>query len=89
MSVHTRGRALRRQVTLPPDVDARLRHIARQRGQSRSAVIAQAIRELAEPQDQLADIMALAGAIEGGGPEPLGRMVDEILYGVRAAAEHE
>ena len=81
MSVHSRRRSVRRQITLPPDIDARLRQIAAQSGRSQSAVIADAIRELPEPSDQLARMLAFAGIIKGGGTEPLGRMVDEILYG--------
>ena len=37
--------------------------------------------DLPEPSEQLTRMLAFAGIIEGGGPEPLGRMVDEILYG--------
>jgi predicted transcriptional regulator len=67
-------------VTLPPDVDARLREVAARRGQSYSAVVADAIRSLPDPSDQLARVLALAGTIRGGGPESLGRVVDDILY---------
>jgi hypothetical protein len=44
-------------------------------------VIADAIRDLPDPSEQLTRMLAFAGIIKGGGPEPLGRMVDEILYG--------
>jgi predicted transcriptional regulator len=81
MSVHTRQRAVRRQLTLPADVDARLRQIAAERGESQSAIVAEAIRNLPEPSDQLARMLAFVGTIKGGGTEPLGRMVDEIVYG--------
>lgn len=81
MSIHKSRRSIRRQITLPADVDARLRQIAAKRGQSQSAVIAEAIRTLPEPSDQLARMLTFAGSIKGGGAEPLGRRVDEILYG--------
>jgi predicted transcriptional regulator len=81
MAIHSRRRAVRRQITLPSDVDARLREIAAKRGQSQSSVIADAIRDLPDPSEQLTRMLAFAGIIKGGGPEPLGRMVDEILYG--------
>jgi predicted transcriptional regulator len=68
---------------LPADVDARLRQIAAERGESQSAIVAEAIRNLPEPSDQLARMLAFAGTIKGGGTEPLGRMVDEIVYGPR------
>jgi predicted transcriptional regulator len=79
--IHNRRRAVRRQITLPAEVDARLRQIAAKRGQAQSAVIADAIRAMPEPSDQLTRMLAFAGSIKGGGTEPLGRMVDEILYG--------
>jgi hypothetical protein len=60
-------------------VDARLRQIAAERGESQSAIAAEAIRNLPEPSDQLARMLSFAGAIKGGGTEPLGRMVDEIV----------
>jgi hypothetical protein len=81
VTVHNRRRSVRRQITLPADVDARLKQVAAKRGESQSAVIADAIRALPEPSDQMTRMLAFAGRIKGGGSEPLGRKVDEILYG--------
>lgn len=89
MAVHIGARAVRRQITLSPDVDARLQHIARQRGQSRSAIIAEAIRNLSEPSDQIERMLAFAGSIEGGGAVPLARMVDEVIYSGSSPPEPE
>jgi hypothetical protein len=39
------------------------------------------INDLPDPCEQLTRMLAFAGIIKGGGPESLGRMVDEIVYG--------
>lgn len=71
---------VRKQIVLPDDVDRRLRRLAEQRGASQSAVIADAVRALPEPQDQLAQMLAFSSSIEGG-PADLSEEVDRVLYG--------
>jgi len=72
---------VRRQVTLPPEVDARLRELASERGQSQSQVIADALMALAAPESQLARMEAYRGIVRGGDEQPWGRQVDQIVYG--------
>ncbi len=72
--------AIRKQIIVPDDVDARLRRLATERGVSQSALIADAIRALPDASEQLARTLAFAGSIKGG-PANLADKVDEALYG--------
>ena len=81
MSVHTGGRRVRRQITLPPDVDARLRQLASQLGESQSEVVADAIRALPAPDAQLARMQAFCGILDGKDSLAWGRDIDDVLYG--------
>ena len=83
--LHTRGVydppvAIRKQILVPEDVDARLRRLAEQRGLSQSALIVEAIRALPDASEQLARSLAYAGAIKGGS-RTLSEEVDATLYG--------
>ena len=71
--------AIRKQIIVPDDVDARLRRLASERGLSQSALVVEAIRALPEASEQLSRILAFAGSIDGGPPE-LSEQVDEALY---------
>ncbi len=73
------GRAVA-DVTLSPDVAARLRELAAARRQSQSALIADAIRALPDPEDQMARMRAFCGIIWGGEGQAWSRQVDEIVY---------
>ena len=77
--------AIRKQILVPEDVDARLRRLASERGLSQSAVIVEAIRALPDAQEQLARVLAFSGAIKGG-PRRLSEEVDQTLYGTGARA---
>jgi predicted transcriptional regulator len=72
--------AIRKQIIVPDDVDARLRRIASERGLSQSALIVEAIRALPDASEQLARTLSFAGSIKGGSPK-LSEQVDETLYG--------
>jgi predicted transcriptional regulator len=71
---------IRKQIVVPPDVDARVRRLAQQRGVSQSAVIADAIRNMPEGEQDVERIVSFA-AITDGPVEPLSEQVDAILYG--------
>lgn len=71
---------IRKQIVVPPDVDARVRRIAQQRGISQSAVIAEAVRSLPDQDQDPERIVSFAG-ITGGPREALSEQVDSILYG--------
>lgn len=72
--------AIRKQILVPEDVDARLRRLASQRGLSQSALIVEAIRALPDADEQLFRTLAFAGSISGGSPR-LSEEVDATLYG--------
>jgi len=80
MTIHTSGRRVRRQITLPPEVDARLRELASQLGESQSEVVADAIRALPAPDAQLARMKAFCGIIDEPDGNAWGRDVDRLLY---------
>jgi predicted transcriptional regulator len=71
---------VRKQIVVPPDVDARVRRLSRERGVSQSAVIVEAIRSLPEQGQDVERIISFA-AIDDGRPEALSEQVDAILYG--------
>jgi hypothetical protein len=71
---------VRKQIVVPPDVDARVRRLSRERGVSQSAVIVEAVRSLPEQDQDVERIIAFPG-IADGAPEPLSEQVDAILYG--------
>jgi predicted transcriptional regulator len=71
---------VRKQILVPPDVDARVRRIAQERGISQSAVIVEAVRSLPEAHQDVQRILSFAGIIDGPA-EALSERVDEILYG--------
>lgn len=72
--------AIRKQIVVPEEVDARLRRLAAERGLSQSALIVEAIQLLPAADDQLARTLAFAGSVKGG-PATLSEEVDETLYG--------
>ncbi|MGI8609849.1 MAG: hypothetical protein ACR2MY_11570 [Candidatus Dormibacteria bacterium] len=72
--------AIRKQIVVPDDVDARLRRLASERGLSQSALVVAAIRALPDASEQLARTLAFAGSIKGGS-QRLSEEVDEALYG--------
>jgi predicted transcriptional regulator len=78
-SVYSAVMAIRKQILVPEDVDARLRRLATQRGVSQSALIVEAIRGLPDADEQLARTMAFVGSIKGG-PATLSDEVDETVY---------
>lgn len=71
---------IRKQILVPPDVDARVRRIALQRGVSQSAVIVEAVRSLPDREQDVERIVSFA-AITDGPQEALSEQVDSILYG--------
>ena len=71
---------VRKQITIAPEVDRRLRKLARQRGTSQSALIAEAINALPDPSDQVRGVLSFAGVIKDAPPR-LSEEVDETLYG--------
>lgn len=71
---------VRKQIVVPSEVDARIRHLASLMGISQSALIARAVLALPEPEPQLDRILAFAGAIPDG-PSRLSEQVDDVLYG--------
>jgi len=71
---------IRKQIVVPPDVDARVRRIAQQRGVSQSAVIVEAVRSLPDREQDVDRITSFAG-ITDGPSEALSEQVDAILYG--------
>jgi len=70
----------RKQILVPPDVDARIRRLARLKGISQSAVIVEAVRALPDPDQDVDRFMSFAGAIKGAPPR-LSEQVDAVLYG--------
>lgn len=70
---------IRKQITVSPDVDRRIRQLASQKGISQSAVIAEALAALPDPAGQVDRILAFAGAIKDAPPH-LSEEVDETLY---------
>jgi hypothetical protein len=79
MSVYDEA-VVRKQIVVPPEIDARVRQLARQLGISQSAVIARAVLAMPEPQPQLARMLSFAGAIPDGASQ-LSEQVDDVLYG--------
>ena len=71
---------IRKQITIPPEVDRRLRRLARQRGISQSALIAEAIGALPDPSEQVRGVLSFAGVIKEAPPR-LSEEVDATLYG--------
>jgi hypothetical protein len=63
---------IRKQITIPPDVDRRLRRLARQQGISLSA--------LPDPSDQVRSVLSFSGTIKGASPR-LSEGADAMLYG--------
>lgn len=70
----------RKQILVPPDVDARIRRLARLKGISQSAVIVEAVRALPDPDQDVDRFMSFAGVIKGA-PSRLSEQVDSVLYG--------
>ncbi len=77
--------AIRKQIIVPDDVDARLRRLASERGLSQSALIVEAIRALPDASEQLARTLAFAGSVKGGSSK-LSEEVDDALYGATRPA---
>lgn len=71
---------MRKQIVVPPDVDARVRRLARQRGVSQSAVFVEAVRALDDERQDVERIVSFPG-IADGPPEALSEQVDTIVYG--------
>ncbi len=85
MAVQTgrpKRRKIRRQITLAPEDDARVRRLARQQGTTSSSIITDAIHSLPEPQDQWARMAPFAGILQGGGGKAIGdEETDLIIVG--------
>lgn len=71
---------VRKQIVVPPEVDKRIRRLARQRGISQSALIVEAVEALPDASKQLDHFLAFAGVIKGP-PANLSEQVDEVVYG--------
>jgi predicted transcriptional regulator len=71
---------IRKQIVVPPDIDTRIRRLARERGVSQSAVVVEAVRGLPMPDQDIERIISFADTIDGL-PETLSEQVDAILYG--------
>jgi hypothetical protein len=71
---------VRKQVVLPADIDRRIRRIASAQGTSQSAVIADAVRRLPDPEQDVERLIDFPGISDG--PEvALSEQVDRVLYG--------
>jgi predicted transcriptional regulator len=71
---------VRKQIVLPSDIDRRIRRIASAQGTSQSAVIADAVRRLPDPEQDVERLIDFPGITEG--PEvALSEQVDAVLYG--------
>jgi hypothetical protein len=64
--------SVRKQITVPPEVDRRLRRLARQQGIAQSA--------LPDPSDQVRSVLSFADIIKDSPPR-LSEEVDATLYG--------
>lgn len=71
---------VRKQIIVSPDIDRRIRRLARQKGVSQSALIAEAVAALPDLADQVEQVLAFAGVIEDA-PFDLSERVNELLYG--------
>jgi hypothetical protein len=67
----------RKQIMVPPDVDARIRRLARLKGVSQSAVVVEAVRALPDPGQDVERLMSFAGVITDAPPD-LSEHVDSI-----------
>jgi hypothetical protein len=70
---------VRKQIVVPPEVDKRIRRLARQRGISQSALIVEAVEALPDASTQLDHLLAFSGVIKGA-PATLSEEVDEVVY---------
>jgi predicted transcriptional regulator len=73
---------IRKQILVPPDIDKRVRRLAEKRGVSQSAIIVEAVRGMAEVDQDVERIISFPG-IDDGPAEALSEQVDAILYGGR------
>jgi len=71
---------VRKQIVVSPAIDKRIRRLARAKGVSQSAIVAEAVAALADPVDQVSGILAFAGCIENA-PATLSEEIDDALYG--------
>lgn len=71
---------VRKQIVVPPEVDKRIRRLAKQRGISQSALIVEAVEALPDSSSQLDHFLAFSGVIKGP-PANLSEQVDESVYG--------
>jgi predicted transcriptional regulator len=69
---------IRKQIMVSEDVDARIRRLAEERGLTQSALIAEAVKQLPDAQDQLERMRRFAGIINEGGESNLSTRVDDI-----------
>ena len=74
--------AIRKQIVVSEEIDARIRALAEQRGLSQSALIAEAVRALADPKQQMERMRSFDGIIKGAPPK-MSTEIDKVLYGKR------
>ncbi len=72
--------AVRKQIVVPPQVDRRIRRLAREKGISQSALIVEAVEALQDSKKQIEHVLAFAGAIKDAPPK-LSEEIDTVLYG--------
>ncbi len=70
---------VRKQIVVPPEVDKRIRRLARQKRISQSQLIVQAVEALPDSSEQLDHLLAFAGAVKEAPPR-LSEEVDEVVY---------
>jgi len=83
--LHTRqcticGMYVRKQIVVPPEVDKRIRRLARQKGISQSQLIVEAVDALPDSSSQLDHFLPFSGVVKG----PLANLseeVDGVVYG--------
>jgi catechol-2,3-dioxygenase len=70
---------IRKNITLPADLDQRLRRLADERGTSQSGLIAQLVSEALAIEDADGDpLLRYIGSIAG--PADMSATVDEVVY---------
>ena len=70
---------VRKQIVVSPEVDARIRRLARTRRVSQSRIVAEAVEALGGAEEQLVGVLAFSGTIKTA-PRRLSVEVDKSLY---------
>ncbi len=71
--------AVRKQIVVPPEIDRRIRRLAREKGISQSALIVEAVAALHDSKDQIEQVLGFAGVIKDAPPK-LSEEIDKVLY---------